>query len=175
VGDPSSTAFRTLVGSLITALYYQLLGTPDVLGRTHGHSPYDNRNTNYTMGTLVAPALVPSALIASMITASNGQPGVPGVARYDITPDAQNYLDKYYVPTGGLKIPVVSVHNLWDPLVPFFHEAAFGQTTATAGASSMLLQRGVPFYGHCDFPTPLVVSSFQTLDNWVSTGDKPTS
>jgi hypothetical protein len=173
VGDPSSPAFTSLVGSLITALYYQLLGTPDVLGRTHGHSPYDNRNTVYTMGALVAPASVPSALIASMIAASNGTPVVPGVTRYDITPDAQNYIDRYYVPTGRLTIPVVSVHNFWDPLVPFFHEPALAQIAASAGASSMLLQRGVPNYGHCNFPTPLVVSSFQTLTNWVTTGVKP--
>ena len=173
VGDPTSPAFQSLVGSLITALYYQLLGTPDVLGRTHGHSPYDNRNTVYTMGTLVAPAPVPSALIASMIAASNGTPVVPGVTRYDITPDAQNYLDRYYVPTGRLTIPVVSVHNFWDPLVPFFHEQALAQITASAGASNMLLQRGVPNYGHCNFSTPLVVSSFQTLTNWVTTGVKP--
>ena len=175
VGDPTSTAFQSLVGSLITALYYQLLGTPDVLGRTHGHSPYDNRNITYTMGTLVAPAPVPSALIASMIAASNGTPVAPGVTRYDITPDAQNYLDRYYVPTGRLTIPVVSVHNFWDPLVPFFHEPALAQITASAGASSMLLQRGVPNYGHCNFSTALVVSSFQTLANWVTTGVKPAS
>ena len=173
VGDPTSPAFQSLVGSLITALYYQLLAIPDVLGRTHGHSPYDNRNTIYTMGTLVAPAPVPSALIASMIAASNGTPVAPGVTRYDITPDAENYLDKYYVPTGRLTIPVVSVHNYWDPLVPFFHEPAFAQITAVAGASNMLLQRGVPNYGHCNFSTPLVVSSFQTLTNWVETGVKP--
>lgn len=170
LGDPSSTAFRTLVGSLITALYYQLLGTPDVLGRTHGHSPFDNRNTTYIMGTPAVPVSALTPLIASMIANSNA-----GVTRYDITPDAQNYLDKYYVPTGGLKIPVVSVHNFWDPLVPYFHERAFGQTTAAAGASNMLLQRGVPSYGHCNFSTPHVVSSFQTLANWVTTGVKPMS
>jgi len=170
LGDPSSLAFQTLVGSLITALYYQQLGTPDVVDRTHGHSPYDNRETVYTMGTPAVPdpALVP--LIASMIAASNA-----GVTRYDITPDAQNYLDKYYVPTGDLKIPVVSVHNFWDPLVPFFHEPALAQAAASAGASGMLLQRGVPNYGHCNFPTALVVSSFQTLANWVTTGVKPAS
>ena len=39
LGDPSSLAFQSLVGSLITALYYQLLGTPDVVDRTHGQSP----------------------------------------------------------------------------------------------------------------------------------------
>jgi hypothetical protein len=170
LGDPSSPAFQSLVGSLITALYYQLLGTPDVLGRTHGHSPFDNRNTTYTMGTpaVPVPALVP--IIQGLIAASNQR-----VTRYDITPDAQNYLERYYVPTGNLTIPVVSVHNFWDPLVPFFHEPAFASTVASAGASGMLLQRGVPNYGHCNFPTPLVVSSFQTLASWVTTGVKPAS
>ena len=170
LGDPSSPAFQSLVGSLITALYYQLLGTPDVLGRTHGHSPYDNRSVTYTMGTPALPVPQLAPVIASMIAASNN-----GVTRYDITPDAQNYLEKYYVPTGNLRIPVVSVHNLWDPLVPFFHEPALAQATSNAGASAMLLQRRVPNYGHCNFSTPLVVSSFQTLANWVTTGVKPAS
>lgn len=170
IGDPSSPAFQSLVGSLVTALYYQLLGTPDVVDRTHGQSPYDNRNTIYTMGTAVVPIAGLTPVIQGMIAASN-----QSVARYDITPAAQNYLEKNYVPSGNLQIPVVSVHNFWDPLVPFFHEATLAQTVAAAGASSMLLQRGVPNYGHCNFPTPLVVSSFQTLTNWVSTGNKPAS
>jgi pimeloyl-ACP methyl ester carboxylesterase len=170
LGDPTSTAFQTLVGSLVYALYYQLIGAPDVLGRTHGHSPYDNRDRVYTMGTPQVPVAALIPIIQGMIAASN-----QGVTRYDITPDAQNYLEKYYVPTGNLSIPVVSVHNFWDPLVPFFHEPAFAKITASTGASGMLLQRGVPNYGHCNFSTPLVVSSFQTLANWVTTGVKPAS
>ena len=170
LGDPSSVAFQSLVQSLITAIYYQLLGTPDVVDRTHGHSPYDNRTTTYTMGTpaVPIPALIP--IIQGMIAASN-----QGVRRYDITPDAQNYLEKYYVPTGNLRIPVVSVHNFWDPLVPFFHEPAFAKIAVSAGASSMLLQRGVANYGHCNFPTSVVVGSFQALVGWVTTGVKPVS
>ncbi|MGH9423455.1 MAG: hypothetical protein ACRD3J_26005, partial [Thermoanaerobaculia bacterium] len=159
VGDPSSQAFRSLVGSLVTALYYQLLGTPDVLDRTHGHSPYDNRKTIYTMGTPVAPVpqLVP--LIQSMIAASNQT-----VARFDITPDAANYLEKYYVPSGTLPIPVVSVHNLWDPLVPYpIHEPPFAKAVADAGYSAMLTAQAVPNYGHCNFTTAVVLNSFNTL------------
>jgi len=166
VTDPSSTAFQTLVGSLVTALYYQLLGTPDVVDRTHGHSPYSNRGVTYTLGTPV----IPHPALATLIAQSDA-----GVARYDITPDAANYLERNYLPTGDLQLPVVSVHNLWDPLVPFFHEPAFAQTVAAAGASSMLLQRAVPNYGHCNFPTPLVLNSFQTLVDWVTTGVKPAS
>jgi hypothetical protein len=168
VGDPTSMAFQSLVGSLVTALYYQLLGTPDVVDRTHGQSPYDNRETVYTMGTAVVPVPALAPVIQGMIAGSNQR-----VARYDITPAAQNYLEKNYGPSGNLRIPVVSVHNLWDPLVPFFHEPALAQAAGAAGASSMLLQRAIPNYGHCNFPTPLVVSSFQTLTNWVSTGIKP--
>lgn len=170
LGDPTSTAFQSLVGSLVTALYYQLLGTPDVVDRTHGQSPYDNRSITYTMGTPVVPVAALTPVIQGMIAGSNQL-----VTRYDITPAAQNYLERNYVPSGSLQIPVVSVHNLWDPLVPFFHEPALAQTVAAAGASNMLLQRGVPNYGHCNFSTPLVVSSFQTLTNWVSTGIKPAS
>jgi len=170
LGDPTSPAFRSLVQSLVTALYYQLLGTPDVVDRTHGHSPYDNRNTVYTPGTLAIPFAALAPLIRGMIAGSN-----QAVTRYDITPDAQNYLDTYYSPTGDLKIPVVSVHNLWDPLVPYFHETVLGGIASDAGASSMLLQRAVPAYGHCSFSTPLVVSSFQTLAQWVTTGVKPAS
>lgn len=170
LGDPTSTAFQSLVGSLITALYYQLLGTNDVLGRTHDHSPFDNRGTTYTMGTPAVPSAALVPLISSMIAGSN-----VGVARYDITPDAQNYLSHNYAPTGNLQIPVVSVHNFWDPLVPFFHEQALAAAATSAGSTGNLLQRGVPNYGHCNFPTPLVVSSFQTLANWVATGVKPAS
>jgi pimeloyl-ACP methyl ester carboxylesterase len=158
LGDPTSLAFQGLVGSLINALYYQLIGTADVLDRTHGHSPYDNRNTVYTIGTpaVPVPELVP--VIEAMIAGSN-----QAVARFDMPPDAQNYLEKYYVPTGKLQIPVVSVHNMWDPLVPFFHEAALADIMQAAGSSDKLVPRAVPNYGHCNFQTPLVLDSFETL------------
>ncbi|MFL5502156.1 MAG: hypothetical protein ACJ79Q_13050 [Gemmatimonadaceae bacterium] len=170
LGDPSSTAFQSLVGSLITALYYQQVGTDDVVNRTHGHSPYDNRTSTYTMGTPALPFAGLAPLIGSMIAASNA-----GVTRYDSPPDAQNYLDRNYTPTGNLQIPVVSVHNLWDPLVPFFHEGMLASTVSTAGSSANLLQRAVPNYGHCNFPTALVINSFQSLASWVTTGTRPAS
>jgi hypothetical protein len=39
----------------------------------------------------------------------------------------------------------------------------------------MLLQRTVQNYGHCNFETSVVVSSFQTLADWVTGGVKPAS
>lgn len=156
--DPTSTAFQSLVGSLITALYYQLLGTPDVSDRVHGHSPYANDGITYTLGTPVLP--IPG--LASLVAASNA-----GVKRYTMTPDAVNYLEKYFVPSGALRIPVVSVHNLWDPLVPYLHEPVLAGIVSNAGTSSMLTQQAIPNYGHCNFSTQLVLSSFQSLVNRV--------
>jgi pimeloyl-ACP methyl ester carboxylesterase len=160
----------TLVQSLIVALWYQLIGTPDVVERTHGHSPYDNSGVTYTLGTPVVPALAP--VLSAAIAGSNA-----GVDRFTSPPDAQNLLARYYVPTGDLEIPVITVHNLWDYLVPYFHEPAFQQIVQSAGASDMLLQRAVPDYGHCS-NTALrntVVQSFLDLVTWTSTGEKPAS
>ena len=166
VTNPADPAFQTLVQSLVTALYYQHIGTNDMVARTHGHTPVDNTQTVYTVGTLI----IPNPALAFLIAQAN-----QGVQRYAATPDAQNYNEKWFAPTGNLQIPVVSVHNLWDPLVPYFHEAAYAQAVAEAGSSAMLLQRAVANYGHCNFPTSLVLSSFQTLVDWVQTGVKPAS
>ena len=72
---------------------------------------------------------------------------------------------------------VITVHNLWDYLVPFFHEPAFQQIVQSAGASDMLLQRAIPDYGHCSRPAiqAAIVQSFLDLVTWVSTGEKPAS
>ena len=160
----------TLVRSLIVQLWYQLIGTPDVTDRTHGHTPYDNSTVTYTLGTPVVPAL--ASVLAASIAGANA-----GVDRFTSPPDAQNLLEKYYVPRGDLQIPVITVHNLWDYLVPYFHEPAFGQIVQAAGASDMLLQRAVPDYGHCsnDAFRNAVVQSFGDLVEWVSTGEKPAS
>ena len=81
------------------------------------------------------------------------------------------------MPTGDLEMPVITVHNLWDYLVPYFHEPAFQQIVQSAGATDMLLQRAVPDYGHCSNTAfrSAVLQSFTDLVTWVSTGAKPAS
>src|SRR4029079_14745058 len=127
-----------------------------------------NSDVTYTLGTPVVPALAP--VLTNLIAGANA-----GVDRFTSPPDAQNLLAKYYVPNGDLEIPVITVHNLFDYLVPFFHEAAFGQIVQAAGASDMLVQRAVPDYGHCSNAAlvNVVVQSFQDLVTWVWTGAKP--
>ena len=150
-----------LVTSLLYALAYNVRGIDDFLGRTHGRSMFDNSNTTYVA---VAPGLLSDGVLA-MVNA--------GAGRFTATPDAINYFDKYYLPSGNLSVPTVTLHTTRDPLVPFFHETEFAQLVSLQQDSGLLLQRSVVGYGHCAFSTADMVGAFQALSGWVTTGQKP--
>jgi pimeloyl-ACP methyl ester carboxylesterase len=150
-----------LVTSLLYALGYNVRGVNDFLARTHGHNIFDNSQTVYEAA---APGLLPPQLLA-FINAN--------VGRYTADPSAINYLEHYFAPSGVVTTPTVTLHTTQDPLVPFFHEGMFAQSTAAAGASSNVLQRSVNRYGHCAFTTEEMTSAFDALAGWVTTGVKP--
>ena len=150
-----------LVTSLLYALAYDVRGIDDFLGRTHGHSMFDNARTQYV-------AAVPGLLPDTVIYGINRY-----VGRFSATPDAMNYLDRYYTPAGDLGAPTVTMHTTRDPLVPYFHEAEFAQVVSQRHDSARLLQRSFDRYGHCAFSTPEMVDAFQALSAWVSTGQRP--
>ena len=126
--------------------------------RTHGHTLYDNHDTRY--GSALYPAAYYDGVNA-------------GIARYTATPDAQEWLDHNYEPTGNLRIPLLTYHKTRDRLVPYRHEAAYAAKVAAAGASANLVQRSEDAYGHCDFGVGDMMSNFQDLVSWVNTGVRP--
>jgi pimeloyl-ACP methyl ester carboxylesterase len=147
-----------LVTSLVNALAYHALGVSDLLARTHGHTLYDNHDTQY------GSASYPAALYAGVNA---------GIERYTATADAQAWLDQNYEPSGNLRIPMLTYHKTRDRLVPFRHEAAYYAKVAAAGASANLVQRSQNAYGHCDFGVPEMMGNFQDLVSWVTTGVRP--
>jgi fermentation-respiration switch protein FrsA (DUF1100 family) len=154
------------VGSLFGALAFQVRGANNLLDLAHGHTPFDNASTQYTLGT----PLLPATVVAPLIAAANA-----GVDRYSFDPSARNYLEHHFTPTGDLQIPVLTVHNIWDPGVPAFHEAALLEAVQAAGTTDNLVQRFWPAFGHCAIPPEVAVQSFLDLASWVSTGTKPAS
>jgi pimeloyl-ACP methyl ester carboxylesterase len=143
-----------------TALWFSVVGTNDVLERTHGHIPVGNADVVYTS------SVVPDGVLAAL----NAQ-----VDRFTATPDAANYLEHWYVPTGKLRVPMVTLHNLRDPAVPSSHEAAFHAIVDAAGKSSLLTQIDpntllVPF-GHVAVMPWEIENAFDVLlDLIASTG-----
>ena len=146
-----------LVESIVRAIGFNFRGFEDVLRRTHGHSPFDNTGTVYA-GFLPQPILDALNALAD---------------RFSSTPDAENYMENFYQPTGELEIPVLTLHNVLDPVAPLLHEPAYQMIVAEAGSSGMLVQRTVNRYGHCEFEVQEMVQAFQDLEDWVENGVTP--
>jgi predicted esterase len=165
--DPMSPISQTLVGSLFGALAFHARGVENILDLTKDESPFDNATTTYVPGTPARPLLPPEALAALLAGANSS------VERVGIGPLAQKYLDKYFTPTGDLRVPVLTLHNTWDPGVPEFHEESLKTAVAQAGALDKLLQRRENSFGHCNIAPDKAMQSFTDLASWVSTGVKP--
>ena len=125
-----------MINTVLTVPVYHARGVNDFIGRTHGRFLFDNSNTIYS--SLILPPALMDAVNAS-------------IARCTATPDANAWLDNNYEPTGRLLIPMLTLHNRFDPLAPFGHEAAY-------------------HHGHCNFGAALTVTTVQDLVNWVTTG-----
>lgn len=151
-----------IITSLVTAIGYDARGADDLLDRTHGHSPFFNNDpAYYTAAAPLPPTFIPAVNAAAR--------------RFDETPDAANYLEKYYNPTGAVQIPVLSIHTDHDPVVPFFHERLYKERVLAAGADQRLVQRTISnTYGHCAFQIGQMTAAFRDLAAWVETGTRPT-
>ncbi len=163
--DPNSQAFQTLVGSLYGPLSYQSRFANSVLDLTHGHPPFDNSTTNYSIGP---SPLLPASVLQPAVTFANA-----AVRRYTMDAAANNFLEHSFTPTGELQFPVITLHTMWDPGVPAFHETAFHHKVQAAGATQFLLQRFYPAYGHCTIPPAVYLQNFLDLVSWVTSGNKP--
>jgi pimeloyl-ACP methyl ester carboxylesterase len=165
VFDPTSVAFQTLVGSLYGPLSYQTRFANNLLDLAHGHSTFENGAPAYSAGP---SPLLPPATLAQVLAFVN-----LSVERYAMDPAGRNFMEHHFTTTGELGIPVLTLHNTWDPGVPAFHETALLAKATAAGTTGNLLQRYVPTYGHCALPAALQAQTFLDLVGWVDSGLKP--
>lgn len=136
---------QELAQSIIAALTFDVRGFADVLDRTHDHYPFDNTDVQYS-----------GSLDDATLNAA--------VARFEAGPDATHYLEKYYEPTGLLEIPMVTLHNAMDPVVPAFHETRLAAAAAATGHEGSLTQlTAAQPYGHCAFGADEVLGAFAGL------------
>ncbi len=144
-----------LIKAAMNVIGFGVIYGNDLMDVVHGHMPYDNSETVYS-GSADDAALN------------------AGVARFMADPSAANYMEHYYTPTGDLRIPVITLHNSRDPIVPIFHEQLYAAAVQNAGAADFLLQRTVDGFGHADtFPFAQLEAAFFALRDWALTGVKP--
>jgi pimeloyl-ACP methyl ester carboxylesterase len=131
--DPG-TYFPTTLG----VLFYSIWGTNDLIA-TAGGMPYHNQDTWY-IGSFDDGALN------------------LGVERVESDGRARAYVRRAYQPTGELYVRLVTLHNILDPVVPFWHEGLY------AGAGSpWFVSIPVAGYGHCQFTAEEVLAAFGIL------------
>ena len=143
--DPSSltTFISTAVETALDLLFYSIWETPDLVA-TGGGIPYENRFRLY-VGLTNNLAL-------------NHQ-----VERVKSDPEAERYARMFYQTKGNLERPLVTLHNLLDPIVPFDHELIYRGLVAGQQKSRFLTAIPVPGYGHCEFTTAQVLGAFGTM------------
>lgn len=137
--------------------------TNDLIARVNGKLPYDNRDTVYQVNATADPAV--NAALSAQLNA--------GVARFDADRAALNYYERNYQPDGSIAFPVVTLHTLRDPAIPYAHENLYAALVAAAGRSDWLVQRSVNRWGHCTMTTDEVLEAFTALETWVQTGQRP--
>jgi hypothetical protein len=143
-----------LITSFLHVLGYQINGANAMTERLNGHGFFDNASVVYS-------------------GSSNDDAVNAGVARYTADPAAENYLERWWEPTGRLANPFVTIHTTRDPLVPIRGDDLFAARVTAAGASDQLLQRQVSAFGHCGFGPADIPAAFGALVSWVRTGVKP--
>ncbi len=107
------------------------------------------------------------------------------IQRIVADPRAVERAAKWHQSAGSFGIPLVTLHNQVDSLVPYSQEDALRALVEKNGNGANLLQRtappltmkipavGVSGIAHCGFTPAQVSSAWNDLQNWVETGRKP--
>ena len=152
-----------LADSALAFIWFSLRHTNDLVVRVHGKLPYDNSDTAYEVDVSADPVL--NAFRSGVLNAN--------VARFESDEAAVNYYAHNYTPSGGIGIPVLTLHTTRDPAIPISHETVFGAAVAAAGRSNLLSQKSIDRWGHCTFTDDDVQAAFGRLVQWVEMGIKP--
>ena len=122
--NPSNAA-----GAIAGALWYNVFATGNAQ-TVLGGNPYDNSNTVYK-------GSFDDAKLNRL------------VERYAATGRALNNIAAYET-TGLLHEPLVTLHTLADPIVPFWQEPLYAGKVLSQGSASELVEIPALAYGHCN-------------------------
>ena len=118
------------VASITGALWYNVFATTNAQMVLDGQ-PYDN-------STRVYSGSFNDARLNALVARFNESGNIPGE------------LMQYYDTTGLLKNPLVTMHTLADPIVPYWQEPLYAAKVAAEHRSLELSEIPVLAYGHCN-------------------------
>ena len=87
----------------------------------------------------------------------------------------RQYCEKYFDPTGDLRMPVLSVHSIKDHLYPAHFETRLLNKVQSAGREDRFLQVYMDGFGHVYFTPEQLLAAIKAMESWLNTGAKPDS
>jgi pimeloyl-ACP methyl ester carboxylesterase len=134
--------------TVIRLLAYNVLNSTDAEEVLGGQS-FDNLNTDYG-----APGPDPLDALVVRFTADQA---------------ALSHVRAQYETSGRLKVPLVTLFNTQDPIVPLFHLGLYQAKVEAAGAEALLTQlTSTVVFGHCTFAPGEAESAFALLVSQVT-------
>jgi pimeloyl-ACP methyl ester carboxylesterase len=145
--NPISSAQTTTAG----VLWYNVFATNDAIEKLGGQ-PYDNSLRVYT-GSYNDAALNLA------------------IQRFTASPVALARIATDLTTTGNPRIPLVTMHNTLDPIVPYLHEPLYQAKVTAQGRAGWYAHYPVQSYGHCAFTLPNVQRALTDLAQRVNNAD----
>jgi hypothetical protein len=136
--DPS-----VVLSTVLEVLAYNVFGTADAQQELGGQ-PYDNSIRIY-------------------LGSSNDIQLNLHVQRYKADAAALANVAAKYETTGKLKLPLVTIHTLSDPVIPYWHEPLYTVKTLFAGTLLDRINIPVSAYGHCNFSSSDILGAFALM------------
>ena len=137
--DPNDAT--AVARSMTDVLWYAVFATNDASAKLGGN-PYDNTSRWYSGSA--------NDLLLNLL-----------VHRYAAAPAALTALGAYET-SGQLTIPMITLHTVGDDVIPFAHEPLYAAKAQFSGRGE-LVPLPVLAYGHCNFTSAQVLSSFLLL------------
>lgn len=134
---------ETFIETALDILFYSVVGNPDLIATTGG-IPYDNRFTLY-------------------VGLTNNLALNRGVERIRGDRNAERYAREFYQTTGELNRPLVTLHNILDPIVTVEHELIYSALVALQHKKQFFTALPVQRYGHCNFTTSEILNAFGVM------------
>jgi pimeloyl-ACP methyl ester carboxylesterase len=141
--------------SIERVLWYNIYGTDDATTKLGGQ-PFNNQDPLRTYSGSADDAALNQA-----------------VQRFTAVPAARATIQTDYQPNGNLVMPLVTLHTTLDPVVPFWHQAAYTARVAAAGKSSLYLALPSNAYGHCAFGQLEILNAFGQLIGLINQAATP--
>jgi hypothetical protein len=143
MGIPMPSDPAAVLNTVLEVLAYNIFGTADAQMELGGQ-PWDNRARIY--------------LGSSNDLLLNLQ-----VKRYKADPAALANVAANYETSGKLITPLVTIHTLNDPVIPYWHEPLYTAKTLFAGDLLKRVNLPVAAYGHCNFTSGDILAAFSLV------------